>query len=49
VVDNTAEAAIAIKGGTFSADPTQYVADGYKVTANKDSDDNIIDYTVSVY
>ena len=50
VVDNTDEASIAIKGGTFSADPTQYVADGYKVTENKDTTSgNITGYTVSVY
>lgn len=48
VVDNTDEASIAIKGGTFSADPTQYVADGYKVTEKEDTSGNIT-YTVSVY
>lgn len=48
VADNTAEASIAIKGGTFNVDPTKYVADGYKVTENKDTSGNIT-YTVSVY
>lgn len=44
--DNTDE--IVIKGGTFSADPTKYVADGYKVTEKEDTNGNIT-YTVSVY
>lgn len=48
VVDNTAEASIAIKGGTFNVDPTKYVADGYKVTEKEDTSGNIT-YTVSVY